>query len=259
MRHLAGSGGWAGPGARGVRAAMPGRQSAPPPSPEPRQAQFVALVEGSGCRAAIRQDHESVHDPAGFSDAGDRRDRPGSSLADGPRRDDAGRQPGAADGDLHLMLRRLHHEQPEHFAFTPANLEWAKGQIAKYPEGRQASAVIPLLWRAQEQEGWVTKPAIEEIARMLGHGLHPGARGRDLLLHVPAAAGGQRRARAGLRHDLVHDLRRGGPDRGLPRARSRRMRTRCRRTAGSPGRRSSASGPAPTRRWRRSARTTTRT
>ena len=66
------------------------------------------------------------------------------------------------------MLRRLHHEQPAHFAFTAANLEWAKGQIAKYPEGRQASAVIPLLWRAQEQEGWVSRPAIEEIARMLG-------------------------------------------------------------------------------------------
>jgi NADH-quinone oxidoreductase subunit E len=66
------------------------------------------------------------------------------------------------------MLRRLYHEQPESFAFTPANLEWAQGQVAKYPEGRQASAVIPLLWRAQEQEGWVSKPAIEEIARMLG-------------------------------------------------------------------------------------------
>jgi NADH-quinone oxidoreductase subunit E len=65
------------------------------------------------------------------------------------------------------MLRRLYHEQPESFAFTPANLEWAKGQIAKYPPGRQASAVTPLLWRAQEQEGWVSKPAIEEIARML--------------------------------------------------------------------------------------------
>lgn len=65
------------------------------------------------------------------------------------------------------MLRRLYHDQPESFAFTPGNLEWAKGIIAKYPEGRQASAVIPLLWRAQEQEGWVTKPAIEEIARML--------------------------------------------------------------------------------------------
>src|SRR4051812_21299061 len=66
------------------------------------------------------------------------------------------------------MLRRLYSEQPASFAFTPANAEWAKGQIAKYPADRQASAVIPLLWRAQEQEGWVTRPAIEEVARMLG-------------------------------------------------------------------------------------------
>ncbi|MBK0397777.1 NADH-quinone oxidoreductase subunit NuoE [Limibaculum sp. M0105] len=65
------------------------------------------------------------------------------------------------------MLRRLYHQQPESFAFTPANLEWAKGQIEKYPEGRQASAVIPLLWRGQEQEGWVTRPMIEAIAQML--------------------------------------------------------------------------------------------
>ncbi len=66
------------------------------------------------------------------------------------------------------MLRRLHPEQPDHFAFTPANLEWAKAQIAKYPPGRQASAIIPLLWRAQEQEGWLTRPAIESVADMLG-------------------------------------------------------------------------------------------
>ena len=66
-----------------------------------------------------------------------------------------------------MSLRRLHHEQPESFAFTPANAEWAKQQIAKYPEGRQASAVIPLLWRGQEQEGWVTRPMIEEVASML--------------------------------------------------------------------------------------------
>ncbi|MDC0657224.1 NADH-quinone oxidoreductase subunit E [Leisingera sp. SS27] len=66
------------------------------------------------------------------------------------------------------MLRRLHSEQPESFAFTPANQAWAEAQITKYPEGRQASAVIPILWRAQEQEGWVTKPAIEAIADMLG-------------------------------------------------------------------------------------------
>ncbi|NRB19277.1 MAG: NADH-quinone oxidoreductase subunit E [Rhodobacteraceae bacterium] len=65
------------------------------------------------------------------------------------------------------MLRRLHAEQPDSFAFTPANLAWAEGQITKYPDGRQASAVIPLLWRAQEQESWLSKPAIESIADML--------------------------------------------------------------------------------------------
>ena len=66
------------------------------------------------------------------------------------------------------MLRRLHKEQPASFAFTSANLAWAEGQIAKYPEGRQASAIIPLLWRAQEQEGWLTRPAIEHVADKLG-------------------------------------------------------------------------------------------
>lgn len=66
------------------------------------------------------------------------------------------------------MLRRLHPEQPDSFAFTAANQQWAEAQINKYPEGRQASAVIPLLWRAQEQEGWLTRPAIESVAEMLG-------------------------------------------------------------------------------------------
>jgi NADH-quinone oxidoreductase subunit E len=66
------------------------------------------------------------------------------------------------------MLRRLHPDQPERFAFTPDNLAWAEAQISKYPEGRQASAIIPLLFRAQEQEGWLTKPAIEAVADMLG-------------------------------------------------------------------------------------------
>ena len=66
------------------------------------------------------------------------------------------------------MLRRLHKEQPASFAFTPANLAWAQVQISKYPVGRQASAIIPLLWRAQEQEGWLTRPAIEHVSTMLG-------------------------------------------------------------------------------------------
>ncbi|MEX0281654.1 MAG: NADH-quinone oxidoreductase subunit NuoE [Arenibacterium sp.] len=65
------------------------------------------------------------------------------------------------------MLRRLHADQPDSFAFSPANQAWARAQITKYPEGRQASAIIPLLWRAQEQEGWLTRPAIEHVAEML--------------------------------------------------------------------------------------------
>jgi NADH-quinone oxidoreductase subunit E len=66
------------------------------------------------------------------------------------------------------MLRRLHPEQPEGFAFTPANDAWARAQISKFPEGRQASAIIPILWRAQEQEGWLSRAAIEHVADMLG-------------------------------------------------------------------------------------------
>ena len=66
------------------------------------------------------------------------------------------------------MLRRLHPDQPDAFAFSPANQAWAEAQITKYPDGRQASAIIPMLWRAQEQEGWLTRPAIEHVAEMLG-------------------------------------------------------------------------------------------
>ena len=65
------------------------------------------------------------------------------------------------------MLRRLAIDQPEKFQFTKSNLNWAKAQLKKYPKGRQASAVIPLLWKAQEQEGWVSKPAIEYVANFL--------------------------------------------------------------------------------------------
>ncbi len=69
-----------------------------------------------------------------------------------------------------MSVRRLADasEQPESFAFNRANREWAQQTIEKYPEGRQQSAVIPLMMRAQEQEGWVTKAAIETIADMLG-------------------------------------------------------------------------------------------
>ena len=67
-----------------------------------------------------------------------------------------------------MAVRRLDPEQPAHFAFSPENLAWAKAQIAKFPQGKQASALIPLLWRAQEQDGWLSEPAIRAITDMLG-------------------------------------------------------------------------------------------
>jgi NADH-quinone oxidoreductase subunit E len=67
-----------------------------------------------------------------------------------------------------MSVRRLSPQQPDHFAFTVQNRAWADGQMAKYPQGRQASAVIPLLWKAQEQMGgWVPEPAIRHIADIL--------------------------------------------------------------------------------------------
>lgn len=70
-----------------------------------------------------------------------------------------------------MAVRRLaeKHLQPGDFAFTAENLDWARRQIAKYPEGRQASAVIPVLWKAQEQAGgWVPEAAIRAVGQLLG-------------------------------------------------------------------------------------------
>ena len=70
-----------------------------------------------------------------------------------------------------MSVRRLAppNVQPKEFSFNKDNLEWAKKQIAKYPEGRQRSAIIPLLWRAQEQVGgWLPEVAIRYVADFLG-------------------------------------------------------------------------------------------
>jgi NADH-quinone oxidoreductase subunit E len=68
-----------------------------------------------------------------------------------------------------MAVRRLSSDQPKSFEFTPENVAWAKATIANYPPGKQASAVIPLLWRAQEQHGgWLPEPALRLVADMLG-------------------------------------------------------------------------------------------
>jgi NADH-quinone oxidoreductase, E subunit len=68
-----------------------------------------------------------------------------------------------------MSVRRLAEDQvqPAAFAFNDENAVWAEATIRKYPAGRQQSAVIPLLMRAQEQDGWVTKACIEYVANRL--------------------------------------------------------------------------------------------
>jgi NADH-quinone oxidoreductase subunit E len=68
-----------------------------------------------------------------------------------------------------MSVRRLAEKQPNDFAFTRENEAKCEEILKKYPEGREASAVIPLLWLAQKQNNyWLPKPAIEKVAQKLG-------------------------------------------------------------------------------------------
>jgi len=68
-----------------------------------------------------------------------------------------------------MSVRRLADQQPDGFEFTPENSAWLDKQIAKYPDGRQASAVVPALWQAQKQNNyWLPQKAIEKVAERLG-------------------------------------------------------------------------------------------
>src|SRR5258707_4692682 len=90
-----------------------------------------------------------------------------------------------------MSVRRLADEQPRSFEFTPENKAWAEQELAKYPPGRQASAVLALLWRAQKpNDYWLTRAAIVEVAAMLdmtNNLLHEGATVYTLL-HLAAVA-----------------------------------------------------------------------
>ena len=68
-----------------------------------------------------------------------------------------------------MSVRRLAAIQPDSFAFSAASLKEVAVWIAKYPAGRQQSAVIPLLWLVQKQEGWISEPAIRAVAEMGCH------------------------------------------------------------------------------------------
>jgi NADH-quinone oxidoreductase subunit E len=67
-----------------------------------------------------------------------------------------------------LSVRRLSPHQPESFAFKPATLKAAQAWMANFPPGKQQSAVVPVLWLVQKQEGWICEPAIRAVADLLG-------------------------------------------------------------------------------------------
>lgn len=66
-----------------------------------------------------------------------------------------------------MSVRRLATEQPDSFTFSKETMDEARWWIAKYPPERKQSAVIPIMWLVQKQEGWVSEPAIQEIAKLL--------------------------------------------------------------------------------------------
>ena len=66
-----------------------------------------------------------------------------------------------------MSVRRLAQQQPERFDFTWETRAEVDRWLAKFPEARKRSAVIPILWLVQKQEGWVSEPAIRATAELL--------------------------------------------------------------------------------------------
>ncbi|MBX9745968.1 MAG: NADH-quinone oxidoreductase subunit NuoE [Hyphomonadaceae bacterium] len=66
-----------------------------------------------------------------------------------------------------MSVRRLAADQPDSFAFSKETMEQARWWIAKYPPERKQSAIIPIMWLVQKQEGWVSEPAIQAMAQLL--------------------------------------------------------------------------------------------
>ena len=70
---------------------------------------------------------------------------------------------------MSTMFKNFKFDQPKTFEFTKANLSKARDIIAKYPEGKQQSAVMPLLDLVQRQhQNWIPIAAMDYIAEMLG-------------------------------------------------------------------------------------------
>ena len=67
-----------------------------------------------------------------------------------------------------MSLKKVYDKQPETFQFTKENLELANGILKKYPEKRKKSAVMPLLYLAQNQnDNWIPLAALKYIGKFL--------------------------------------------------------------------------------------------
>ena len=67
-----------------------------------------------------------------------------------------------------MSLRRPAKDQPESFEFNASSLEAANVIVEKYPEGKQQSAVMALLYIAQKQNNnWIPLAAMKYIAKFL--------------------------------------------------------------------------------------------
>jgi NADH-quinone oxidoreductase subunit E len=67
-----------------------------------------------------------------------------------------------------MSVRRLSRQQPSSFAFSDATRSEVERTLAKFPDHRRQSGMIPILWLVQKQEGWVSEPAIRAVAELLG-------------------------------------------------------------------------------------------
>ena len=143
-----------------------------------------------------------------------------------------------------MSVRRLAKEQPASLRLHAGDA-WRRRNwwIAKFPAGRQQSAVIPILWLVQKQEGWVSEPAIRAVAELLGMPVIRVLEVATFYTMFQLEPVGDRGPDPGLRHHALHAARRRRPDGGLQ-GQDRAEGPPVAPTASSPGRRSSAWAPA---------------
>jgi len=68
-----------------------------------------------------------------------------------------------------MSIKKIYKEQPEKFEFDKENLNTVKSVIKKYPDGKEQSAVMALLYLAQRQnKNWIPLAAMKYIAKLLG-------------------------------------------------------------------------------------------